>query len=208
MRQGQGRGQGQGLCLGRIPDKAQREPLPQPRSYSLMPFSSAPTAVSTITTATAVSTITTALLKLPGLCPSGRQSQPWLCGRRWGDSPLRYAQNKLFLNYTSDAGLLDFIVDYGHDKVTRRQLTVTQGRPVIIDPRPTRANPISIFSCRAQLTVLLAVPEKRYDAHRGTTGTSHLGRLLQRSSRRRLRRSPLCHDPKRRERTRLAPRSR
>jgi hypothetical protein len=40
----------------------------------------------------------------------------WFC--RWGDSPLRYAQNKLFLNYTAEAGLLDHIVDYGHDKVT------------------------------------------------------------------------------------------
>ena len=38
------------------------------------------------------------------------------CPCRWGDSPLRFVQTMLFLNYTAEAQLLDF-VDYSHDKV-------------------------------------------------------------------------------------------
>ena len=39
-----------------------------------------------------------------------------LCARRWGDSPLRFVQTLLFLNYTAETRQLDFI-DYSHDKV-------------------------------------------------------------------------------------------
>ena len=39
-----------------------------------------------------------------------------LCECRWGDSPLRYVQNKLFLNYTAETRQLDFL-SYYHDKV-------------------------------------------------------------------------------------------
>ncbi len=52
-----------------------------------------------------------------------------LYARRWGDSPLRYVQTLLFLNYTAETRQLDFI-DYYHDKVTCRQSAVNEVQPV------------------------------------------------------------------------------
>ena len=37
--------------------------------------------------------------------------------RRWGDSPLRYLQCMMFLDYRNETQKLDFI-DYVHDKVS------------------------------------------------------------------------------------------
>jgi hypothetical protein len=77
------------------------------------------------------STSTVAAFEMPAVF-WGAASCCVLCGRRWGDSPLRYVQNKLFLNYTAETRMLDF-VEYYHDKVICRQWAVNECRPVSLE---------------------------------------------------------------------------